>query len=363
MRLRAIGSAQVLGAFLVALTLSIAWAANSPIDDPYSIHNPQWNGTSALAQRGFLAVTAGLADTLSSTNATQVLLIIAPSLPFSREEASSMGDFVRKGGLLVIADNFGSSNDLLDLLGVPVRFDSRVLIDPLFYRKQSLFPVISDFSDSEFLIGLGELVLDYATVLNVTAISKVKVLASSSAFSFLDSNQDGEKSPDEISGPFPVLAELQLGEGKLLLLGSPASIANGLIDEGNNGALVDNIVEYGSRPEPRPALLYDQTHLERSPYTPVKLMARQLVASILEGGMQLPVKLELTAFAVMLLAARYAYRKPSKAAKKIEPLQVVRSPDVETVLHLHPTWGRAKLEYVARELEASLKWRRLREAE
>ena len=77
----------------------------------------------------------------------------------------------------------------------------------------------------------------------------------------------------------------------------------------------------------------------------------------------MPVKLELTALAMVLLAARYAYRKPSKAARKIEPLQGVRSPDVETVLRLHPTWDRAKLEYVARELEASLKWRRLREAE
>jgi hypothetical protein len=94
-----------------------------------------------------------------------------------------------------------------------------------------------------------------------------------------------------------------------------------------------------------------------------KLMARQLVASILEGGMQLPVKLELTALAIVLLAANYAYGKPSKAAKEIELLQVVRSPDVETMLRLHPTWDRAKLEYVARELEASLKWRRLREAE
>jgi len=358
-----IGSAPVLGAFLVALALSIVWAANKPIDDPYSMHNTQWNGTSALTRRGFVAVTADLADTLSSANATQVLLIVAPSRSFSKEEASSIGDSVRKGGLLVIADNFGSSNELVGLLGLPVKFDNRLLVDPLFYRKQPVFPVISDFTDSEFSMGLNELVLDYATILNVTATSEVKVLASSSAFSFLDSNRDGEKSPQEPSGPFPILAELQLGEGKILLFTSPASLANELIDEGNNSALVENVVKYRSRPEHRPVLLYDETHLEPSPFMAAKLMARQLATSILEGGMQLPAKLELTALAIVLLAARYVYRKPSKAAKKIEPLQVVRSPDVETVLHMHPTWDRVKLEYVARELEASLKWRRLREAE
>jgi len=356
-------SAPVLGAFLVALALSIVWAANSPIDAPYSMHNAQWNGTSALARRGFVAVTADLADTLSAANATQVLLIVAPSRSFSREEANSIGDSVRKGGLLAIADNFGSGNQLLGLLGLAVRFDNRLLIDPLFYRKQPLFPVVSDFVESEFSTDLNELVLDYPTILNVTVTSEVKVLARSSAFSFLDLDQDGKKTPQESSGPFPILAELQLGEGKILLFTSPASLANELIDEGSNSALVENVVKYRSRPEHRSVFLYDETHLEPSPFMAAKLMARRLVTSVLEGGMQLPVKLELTALAMVLLAARYVYRKPSKAAKKIEPLQVVRSPDVETVLRLHPTWERAKLEYVAHELEASLKWRRLREAE
>jgi len=358
-----IGSAPVLGAFLVALALSIVWAANSPIDDPYSMHNTQWNGTSALTQRGFVAVTAGLADTLSSTNATQILLIVAPSRSFSREEASSIGDSVRKGGLLVITDNFGSSNELVDLLGLPVKFDNRLLVDLLFYRKQPVFPVISDFTESEFSMGLNELVLDYATILNVTATSEVKVLASSSAFSFLDLDRDGKKSPQEPSGPFPILAELQLGEGKVLLFTSPASLANELIDEGNNSALVENIVKYRSRPEHRSVFLYDETHLEPSPFMAAKLMARQLVTLILEGGMQLPVKLELTALAIVLLAARYVYRKPSKTAKKIVLPQALSPPDVETVLRLHPTWNRKTLEYVASELEASAKWRRLSEEE
>jgi hypothetical protein len=212
-------------------------------------------------------------------------------------------------------------------------------------------------------MGLNELVLDYATILNVTATSEVKVLASSSAFSFLDLDRDGKKSPQEPSGPFPILAELQLGEGKVLLFTSPASLANELIDEGNNSALVENIVKYRSRPEHRSVFLYDETHLEPSPFMAAKLMARQLVTLILEGGMQLPVKLELTALAIVLLAARYVYRKPSKTAKKIVLPQALSPPDVETVLRLHPTWNRKTLEYVASELEASAKWRRLSEEE
>ena len=352
----------MLGAFLVALAISVVWAANAPIDDPYSMQNTRWNGMSALTRREFLTVTTELAGTLSLTNATQVLLIVAPSRPFSRQEATSIGNAVGRGGLLVVADNFGSGNGLLSLLGLPVRFDNKLLVDPLFYRKQPSFPVVENFSESEFMIGLDELVLDRATTLNVTAASKVKVLASSSAFSFLDVNQDGERSSQEPSGPFPVLAEVRLGEGKILLFTSPASLANGLINEGSNSPLVDRIVEYGLVPEHHFTLLYDETHLERSPFTPAKLGARQLIAWISEGGMPLSAKLELFALAIVFLVARYAYRKPSKTAKKIEPPQVVSS-SVEAMLHLHPTWDRKMLEYVARQLDASLIWRESREAE
>jgi len=346
----------------VALAISIVWTANAPTDDPYSMQNTQWNGMSALTRTGFLAVTTDLMDTLQSANATQVLLVVEPSHPFARQEATSIGDFVSRGSLLVIADNFGTSNGLLGLLGLPVKFDNKLLIDPLFYRKQPSFPVISYFSESEFSIGLDELVLDRATTLNITATDKVKVLATSSAFSFLDLNQDGEKSAQEPSGPFPILAEVQLGEGKILLFTSPASLANGLIDQGSNSALVERIVAYGSGPEHHSLLLYDETHLRRSPFTPTKLMAQQLVRSILDGGMQLSAKLELSALCAVLLAARYVCGKP-KAAKKVEPLQAVSSPGIETALRLHPTWDHEKLEYVAHELDASMKWRRLSEGE
>jgi hypothetical protein len=79
--------------------------------------------------------------------------------------------------------------------------------------------------------------------------------------------------------------------------------------------------------------------------------------------MQLSGKLELSALFAVLLVARYVYGKPSKAARKVDLLQTARSPSVETMLRLHPTWDHEKLEYVARELDASMKWRRLSEEE
>jgi len=364
LKLRAIASAPILAALLLALAVSIVWAANSPIDDPYSTLNTTWNGTSGLAERGFLAVKEDLAKALSSTSVVDVILIVGPVREFTKSEANSIANFVRRGGLLVVADNLGSGNGLLDLLELPVRFDGRLLIDPLFYQKQPLFPVVSDFVPSEFSTGVDKLLLDYATVLNVTAGDRVTVLARSSPFSFLDSNRDGRKNPQEPSGPFPILAELRLGEGTVMLFTSPASFANGLVDESNNDILVQNIAEHASESGHRSVLLLDQTHLQPSPFTPAKLMARQLVISVIEGGMGLSGKLGLVAIAIMVITARYICRRPrAEKPEKIERSHTNRSMDVNSVLRLHPTWDRKTLEYVASELEASMKWRRLSEKE
>jgi hypothetical protein len=366
LKLRAIASAPVLGALLLALTVSILLAASTPINDPYSTLNTQWNGTSALAEKGFLAVNADLNKTLSSTNGAAFLLLIGPTRQFTKIEAAFLEGFIRRGGLLLVADNFGSSNSLLDLLGFPVRFDGKLLIDPLFYRRQPIFPAISDFSASEFSTGLTGLVMDYGTVLDIKDQSNVKVLARSSPFSFLDLNQDGKKGPGEPSGPFPVLAELELGRGAVILFTSPASFANGLIHESNNVRLIENImngaiVRQGPESEGRAVFLLDETHLEKSARTSAKLIAQRLVISVLEGGMQLPEKLGLTSLAMIIVAGRYIYRKPSKVTQRTEPSQTIAPFDVESALRLHPTWNREKLEYVARELEASMRWRSSRE--
>jgi hypothetical protein len=340
----------------------MAWAASSPVDDAYSTLNPQWNGTSELAARGFAPVSAGLERTLSVTGAPAILLEIGPSRQFTEVDVDSIRAFLERGGMLLIADNSGSGNGLLELLGFPARFDGRLLADSLFYRKQTVFPVSTDLPSSQYSTGVNELVLDYATVLNITSQENVSVLASSSAFSFLDLNRDGLKDPDEPSGPFPVLAELTTGKGNIILFTSPASLANGLIHEGDNSVFMENIIQRVSQPTPA-ALLLDETHLEPSPFTPAKVFAKGLVASILQGNMGLTSKLGLASLTISVVAARFAVRKPVPQKGTSKPYRTVQSFDTDSVIQLHPGWNRRQLEYVARELEASMKWRHLHERE
>jgi hypothetical protein len=357
-----LASGPLIVAFLLALTFSVAWVASLPVDDPYSTANQQWNGTSELVEVGFQPVASDFTGTLASANSSALLLIDGPSRQFTPADADAVKGFVTEGRVVVIADNFGTGNTLLNLLGLSVRFDGRLLVDPLFYSKEPDFPLLFDLPSSDLSLGVNKTVLNYATVLAVQPGTNVKVLGSSSPFSFLDVNRNGKKESDEPSGAFPVLAEVAMGEGDIILFSSPASFTNNLIHEADNLVLLGNMVKRASQPNQGAVPMLDQTHLEASPFSPAKLIAKELMTEAVNGGMALTTKLGLAAGALMIAAARFTYKRPSRAApKKAKPPESSPLLEVDSIMRLHPTWDRGKLEYVAREMEASMRWRRLRE--
>jgi hypothetical protein len=199
--------------------------------------------------------------------------------------------------------------------------------------------------------------MNYATALNITNSKSVRILATSTPFSFLDINQDGKHGPSEPSGPFPVLAELGIGKGSAIAFASPASFTNGMLNMGDNSIFLQNIVKSA----PEGSLLLDETHLTPSPFTPAKEAAKQMVLTALNGGMLGSMKLGLTALVMCIVAVRYAYRRPQEEEVRVgNVIQPAVTTDIDSIMQLHPTWSREKLEYVKRELDVTQKWRRLR---
>jgi len=357
LRLRALGSGAVVASLLIGLIISIGWAATSTIDDAYSTANSQWNGTSTLLERGFRPVQSDLEMALSSPTAPSALFILGPSGQFTQSEADAINGYLADGGILLLADNFGSGNSLLELMGLPIRFDGRLLVDTLFYTKHPTFPTAVDFPISDLTEGINELAMNYATALNITNSKSVRILATSTPFSFLDINQDGKHGPGEPSGPFPVLAELGIGKGSAIAFASPASFTNGMLNMGDNSIFLQNIVKSA----PEGSLLLDETHLTPSPFTPAKEAAKQMVLTALNGGMLGSMKLGLTALVMCIVAVRYAYRRPQEEEVRVgNVIQPAVTTDIDSIMQLHPTWSREKLEYVKRELDVTQKWRRLR---
>lgn len=357
--MRTLASIPVLATLILGLTASIIWLAYAPYADQFSMLNTQWNGCSKLSSLGFQSVNSGFEGRLNYAATPAVLMIISPRENFTDSETASIESFLQRGGFVILADNFGSGNSLLSKLDVPIRFSGQPLVDTLFFEKQPSFLKIVDVTHTELTRGINTLVLGSATPLDMSHPSKISVLARSSPYSFLGSEQNSTTS---LQGPFPVLADIRVGDGFLIVLGSPASFANDLINVEDNNVLITDIIEAAARSGHQPVLLFDEQHLTgQAGLTKSKLAAKSFISSLVDGTMTLEQKMALTVFAMGILSVRFLYQRPVSSGMK--PRNANLKDDVDTVMKLHPNWDRKRLEHVARALEFSKTWRRLDENE
>jgi len=110
---------------------------------PYSVFNTGWEGTSKFAK---LAYEEGKTvmpvfepfDMAKIGEMNGVLLIIGPNVSFTGEEVEELKEFLRRGNTLFIADDFGTGDELLRALNVPVRISRHPLRDFFYLRDDRL---------------------------------------------------------------------------------------------------------------------------------------------------------------------------------------------------------------------------------
>lgn len=264
---------------LVGLTmLTMASPVVSTTED-FSIFNTGWNGTSQLAVLTYetgkfvpsftaevsgtdvAVTTTGLHD-LGLDPATDAVAIIGPSKDFSESEGALMAGFLRAGGTVLLADDFGSGNSLLEAVGATSRFSGKLVID-LSFEKKPQFPVCYDIVPDEVTRNVSLLQLNYPS--SVTLGAGATGLAFTSGASWLDQDGDGLQDYGEPKGPFAVLAREQVGLGTVVLLSDPSVLINGMRDLLDNAQFADNLVSYMC--SSRSAVFFDESH--RTYFDPV----------------------------------------------------------------------------------------------
>ncbi len=196
----------------------------------FSMFNPRWDGCSEFAK--LLAENGKIIPVMYPYNSAKlseldgVLVVIGPNVEFSRFEADEVRIFLENGGTLFIADDFGTANTLLDMLGVKVRFSNQPLRD-LFYSKRSEFPVVVRIEDLELAAGVERITLNVPSVIvgseGEAFSSKVSVVGKSMR-------------------SYPVLAELKYGKGRIIMLSDPSLLMNDMFDE--NRQFIENLIRY-----------------------------------------------------------------------------------------------------------------------
>ena len=201
-------------------------------------------------------------------NAT-VLLILGVERGYTEPEAKSIHEFVRQGGRVLLADDFGHGNSAVSgLYSVGASFFGQQLYDMNHWDEpghpHNASYVVAD-ADLPGLGFSGQLLLSKPTALTVTKGGKAIPLLRSSEQGFIDLNSNGFGDPDEGTfsvGGAVIMAEVEIGSGRMVLLSDPSLFINSLYGEFDNRDFARALIGYlagGSNA----TLLFDESrHLQ-----------------------------------------------------------------------------------------------------
>lgn len=195
-----------------------------------SIFNTKWDGCSKFAK--LLAERGRVVPIMYPYNAAELgkldgtLVILGPDVGFSELEAEEVRRFLERGGVVFIADDFGTANTLLRKLGIKARFSNQPIRD-IFYSKRAEFPVVVRIEDPRLAAGVEKLTLNEPAAI-VSAGGEVFTSRVSIAGRSMRS--------------YPVLGEVKYGEGRIFMLSDPSILINDMFEV--NRQFIENLAAY-----------------------------------------------------------------------------------------------------------------------
>jgi hypothetical protein len=236
----------------IILTFSLIIWFYPPTAD-FRVDNPFWNGLETFDKQE----NANPIDTLSNlpATATGTTLVIIPYTEYTETELTQIKTYVTNGGTLVLLDDYGYGNQILSNLGAGIIFSGQQLIDPLFNYHTKTLPKITDFTTNKITANVSSILFNHATALKVTSAT---VAAYSSSFSFIDENNNQNHEATEETGPLPVIAYQQIGQGHVIAIADPSLLINSMIKLDDNQQLINNAINFQKL---NPEVYIDQSHL------------------------------------------------------------------------------------------------------
>jgi hypothetical protein len=245
----------------------------------YSRYNPGWNGTSLFfksVEKDNVILLDNVNELPGYDNAT--LLIIAPAGNYSATEVGYYREYLEQGNILLIFDDFGSANTLLDPLGsgvhlrnIPLMSADRAYESPEFVRS---YPRGS----SPVMQNLSTLTLD-----RPSAVDGGSPFIFSSLLSWEDLNGNQKADPNETIGQFAVGTMAQVGNGQVYVISDPGVFINAMVvtdGTGDRATFTSNILHL------RGTTIIDQTHsMTGNTDTPSRIIHKIQTSMVVQIGL------------------------------------------------------------------------------
>lgn len=225
----------VVGATLLALALIAGKLYLS--EASFSPANPSWDGDSALMTGDARPLYSF--DRLPQGSPQNTLLIVGPSVNYTQDDASRVLSFLRQGGRVVVMDDFGTADSLLEGISSPVTIDPVPLCQDLSYYRKPAFPEVGGIGDSSLTANVSELVFNHPATL--LAGDGSEVLAQTTSMGWMDANGDGRVDGNETFGSYPLIARVAYGTGELFVAGDADLAINSMQGLGDDAVLLRNV--------------------------------------------------------------------------------------------------------------------------
>ena len=229
--------------FVVLAAVVALFVHFSATDAEFSRYNPSWNGSSAyyaaLDERG----AVGIDDPAAlGGHANATLLVVAPARGPTPGEAAAYASFVRTGGTLVLADDFGAGNALLEAVNSGMRLDQRNLSSMERAFELSAAPFGYPVAGAPLGANLSTIVFDHPV-----AVLGGAPFLESSRLSWMDDDGNGRPDENESLGRFVFAASESLGAGQIVAVADASLFINAMQDlrVGDNALLLARLVPDG----------------------------------------------------------------------------------------------------------------------
>jgi hypothetical protein len=237
---------------IAAILVIVVWLY--PSGNDFMSANPSWNGAGEFTDSFVTSSLRYYADLPEDPDNT--ILVLIPYTELTNAELALLDGYISDGGTLVLADDYGYGNTILEHMHINASFNGETLLDPVFNYKNSFFPRVTDFSASALTGDLDSIILNHATAMTIG--DGVSTIAQSSAASFIDSNGNQLYDEGEPAGPLTVAAQANLSDGIVILLSDPSIIINCMQDMDDNLIFITNIMRIKGADA---QIMLDESHL------------------------------------------------------------------------------------------------------
>ncbi|MCX9025947.1 MAG: DUF4350 domain-containing protein [Candidatus Methanoperedens sp.] len=231
---------------IVSVLILIGILRFSENTNDFGSYNPDWNGgmqiRKLMSENHQVIVMQGRGDLSSYRSNKTTFVILGPRGNFSENDTAIIRKFVETGGLLILADDFGSGNELLNRFTTSVSFSNMLLKDDISFWKNFTFPVASTG-----IRNVSNITMNYPTSLVITDES-VEVL-STSRFGMISKNESERGQ----SGSYPLIAQFSYGNGEIVVISDPSIFINSMLQMEDNKPLLEELV--GNRT----TVIFDET--------------------------------------------------------------------------------------------------------